>query len=316
MTKHLPHVLVLMPVYNGERFLAEQIESILAQTHQALTLVCRDDGSSDQSRAILAQYAARSPQRVRVLEDNLGNLGASGSFSHLMQWALEHAAEFGEAVYVALADQDDIWHLDKIAKGLSAIMSAEAQDSNRLLLVHSDLVVVAADGTPIAPSLMAYQGLDPARRHFSAQLISNTVTGCTSLMNLALLRKSLPVPAEAMMHDWWLSLVATQFGELIFLPEALVDYRQHGRNTLGAKKHSGPAVNFQTLSKLFQRQQSAEAQHLFKRSAQQAQAFLHRFDDELDSATRAKIDQVIELPALGLWRQRWRFRSLRSATSA
>jgi glycosyltransferase involved in cell wall biosynthesis len=312
----MTHVLVLMPVYNGERFLPEQIESILTQSHTALTLICRDDGSTDKSSSILAQYAARYPDRVQVINDAVGNLGASGSFSYLMQWALAHMQTYGSAVYVALADQDDIWHLDKLHQSLLAMHTAEKSASGASpVLVHSDLRVVDADAKEISPSLMQYQGLDPARTRFSAQLISNTVTGCTSLMNRALLEKALPVPAQAVMHDWWLSLVASAFGQLVFVPRALVEYRQHGRNTLGARRHQQAAINWRTLSRLFQFKKSPAAQALFQQAAAQAAVFEQRFGSELDQSARSVIAQVITLPSLNLWQQRWRFRRLRSAAS-
>ena len=83
-----PLILVLLPVYNGEQFLAEQLNSILSQTHKNIRIMMRDDGSSDHSSAILAEYAARYPQQIQMVRDDLGNLGAAAGFSLLMQLAL------------------------------------------------------------------------------------------------------------------------------------------------------------------------------------------------------------------------------------
>jgi glycosyltransferase involved in cell wall biosynthesis len=307
----LPLILVLLPVYNGEKFLSEQIDSILAQTHQNLRLICRDDGSSDASLNILQSCAASHPDKVQLLQDNKGNLGAAGSFSELMQWALANCAD-KKNVYIALADQDDIWHADKLQLCLIALKSAEQKSPGNPVLVHSDLRVVNASGEEIAPSLMKYQRLDPARTQFASQLISNTVTGCTSLMNMALLEKALPVPPQAVMHDWWLSLVASAFGKLVFVPRPLVEYRQHGRNTLGAREYKNSSLNFQTLKKFFQLEKSEQAQRLFEQAAAQALAFELRFINQLSADNLLAAREVIRLPKLGLWQQRWKFRRLRS----
>lgn len=306
---HVPMIFVLLAVYNGERFLREQIDSILAQSHNNLQLICRDDGSTDASAEILQAYAGSHPQQVQVLQDNQGNLGASGSFSALMQWAVSNAGS-GAGIYVALADQDDTWHLDKLQRCLDVMLAAEKQSPGLPVLVHSDLRVVDAVGCEIASSLMQYQGLDATRTRFSAQLISNTVTGCTSLMNLALLDKALPVASQAVMHDWWLSLVASAFGRLVFVPAALIEYRQHGRNTLGARAHTKASFSWQTLSKLFQLKKNTQAQILFQQAAAQAQAFESRFASELTVSDRQVIRDVMLLPRLGLWQQRFLFRRL------
>ncbi|MDO9520516.1 MAG: glycosyltransferase family 2 protein [Pseudohongiella sp.] len=306
----LPLVLVLLPVYNGEKFLREQIDSILNQTHRNLRLVCRDDGSSDASLHILQAYVASHPDRVQLLLDNKGNLGASGSFSELMQRALPDGGGH-RVVYVALADQDDIWQPDKLQRCLEAMRLAESASPDIPVLVHSDLRVVDAHGSEIAPSFMRYQGLDPGRTEFSSQLISNTITGCTSLMNPGLLKKALPVPAQAVMHDWWLSLVASAFGRLIYVPEQLVEYRQHGSNTLGAREHKKTSVSLQTFKKIFQLQKNESAQRLFEQAAAQALAFETRFADELSPESLDVIHDVRQLPRLGLWQQRLLFRRLR-----
>jgi glycosyltransferase involved in cell wall biosynthesis len=308
----LPLILVLLPVYNGEKFLSEQIDSILAQTHQNLRLICRDDGSSDASLKILQSCAASHPDKVQLLQDNKGNLGAAGSFSELMQWALVHSG-VDSNVYVALADQDDTWHVEKLERCLRAMIKAEYSSPGKPVLVHSDLKVVNAVGGKIAPSFMRYQGLDPTRTQLSAQLVSNTVTGCTSLMNLMLLKKALPIPNQVIMHDWWLSLVASKFGRLIFLPQALVNYRQHGRNTLGARENKIKILSLQTLRKLFQLRQTPQTQAIFDSVAAQASEFLSRYETELSDKEKLSISKVQQIPQYSIWRQRWVFNRLRSS---
>jgi hypothetical protein len=308
-THDVPLLLVLLPVFNGERYLVEQLDSIFSQSHKNILLVCRDDGSSDGSVAILAHYLTVHPEKMRLIEDAEGNLGASGSFSALMQWALKYMQSCPQKVYVALADQDDIWHADKLTCTLRVMIAADA--GLVPVLVHSDLNVVDKFGELMSPSLMAYQGLDPARTGFPSQLVSNTVTGCTVLMNKALLQKALPVPAGAVMHDWWLSLVASCFGQLLFIDKSLVEYRQHDSNTLGARAHSPATTGLRMLARLLQFRQLPDAQRLLETAAVQAAAFQARYEDELSAHHRQSLHDVMRLPRLGLWGQRLLFRQLR-----
>lgn len=273
------HIVVLLPVYNGARFLAEQLQSILAQSFGQLTVLCRDDASSDGSAAILADFAQRYPQQIVVIDDALGNLGARANFSHLMQAALDLPTDTKGAAntYFALSDQDDVWHTSKLAALLSAMQQLEAGQPEIPALIHSDLQVVNENGGVIAPSMARFQGLRPDRDRFAAQLMSNTVTGCTALMNRALLTRSTPVPSQAIMHDWWISLVASAFGRRRFLTQSLVDYRQHGNNTIGAKEYVKPVARRHFLSRIMD-----DRHHLvFLANAAQAETFSMHFANTL-----------------------------------
>lgn len=273
-----PWVLVLLPVYNGQRFLTQQVESILNQSGVSTHLLCRDDGSSDGSPGLLHELRLRWPERITVVADDLGNLGASGNFSCLMRQALDLEPNgLGKANYIALSDQDDVWHHDKLAVGLAAIRSLEQTRPGDPALVHSDLRVIEEDGREIAPSMARYQGLRPDLSGLPAQLLSNTLTGCTSLMNRALLEKALPVPPEAIMHDWWLSLVASALGSRIYLDQTLIDYRQHASNAIGAKAQDQPVAFKTILHRLFDDRHG----EIFRLNARQARGFLARFGGEL-----------------------------------
>ncbi|WP_127806321.1 glycosyltransferase family 2 protein [Hydrogenophaga sp. NH-16] len=278
-----PWVLVLLPVYNGQRFLTQQVESILNQSGVSTHILCRDDGSSDGSPGLLHELRLRSPERITVVEDDLGNLGASGNFSCLMQLALDlEPSGFGRAAYIALSDQDDVWHDDKVAIGLATIRSLEQARPGAPALVHSDLRVIEEDGREIAPSMARYQGLRPDLSSLPAQLLSNTLTGCTSLMNRALLEKALPVPPEAIMHDWWLSLVASALGSRRYLDQSLIDYRQHASNAIGAKAQDKPVAFKTIVHRLFDDRHG----EIFRLNARQARGFMARFGGELTARQR------------------------------
>lgn len=221
-------VKIAMAAYNGSRFIAEQIESIQRQSFTGWTLLIRDDMSGDGTLAVVRQAAERDP-RIEVMRDDLGNLGAIGNFGALMQAALE-----ADADYLFFADQDDVWHPEKLATMLAAMRELELKYGAVPLLVHCDLSVVGEELEPVAESFARYSGLSPATADLGVLLCQNQVTGCACAINRALLELSTPLPAQVLMHDWWLALLAASAGKIGFVPLPLVKYRQHQGNVLGA----------------------------------------------------------------------------------
>ncbi len=270
-----PRVLILLPVFNGARYLRSQLDSLLAQSIQNSLIVCRDDNSSDNSVAILEEYTQQSPHRFRILRTQNDNLGARANIALLMQSILENELRSSkESAYIALSDQDDLWYPDKLAHCLAIMRSEEQKNPGLPVVVHSDLRVVAEDGKLIASSFAGYQGLKPLRNSFASQLVCNTVTGCTTLFNKALLKKALPIPPQAIMHDWWLGLVALAFGRACYINAPMLDYRQHDSNTIGARKyHTGGHF----LTRLLDTSNNP----IFQQTAQQAQAFASQYQAEL-----------------------------------
>ena len=220
---------ILLATYNGAAFLEAQLDSILAQTHKNWRLVIRDDGSMDKTPEIIEAFRARHREKVVILEDEAGNLGLVQNYSRL----LEHAG----AVYVALCDQDDVWKPEKLELSLQKMRALEAEHgADKPLLVFTDLTVVDEDLRIIHPSFWRYQGLRPERcNSLNRLLLQNVVTGCTALMNRTLVERSVPLPAEAVVHDWWVALVAAAFGVAGYVAQPTVLYRQHGENLIGAE---------------------------------------------------------------------------------
>ncbi|HEX5386101.1 MAG TPA: glycosyltransferase family 2 protein [Gemmatimonadales bacterium] len=231
--------LILLSTYNGAAFLRPQLDSLVAQTEPDWVLLVRDDGSRDGTPSLLAEAAA-ADSRVRVVTDHVpGNVGPAGSFGVL----LERGVALGGRRFL-LADQDDVWHRDKVARQLAALAGAERElGSETPILVHSDLRVVDAELRPRHPSFLRYQGLrQPSADPLRTLLAQNFVTACAAAFNRPLALLAAPFPESAVMHDWWIALCAAAAGELRFEPDALVDYRQHGRNTVGAPGQWGLAV--------------------------------------------------------------------------
>jgi hypothetical protein len=308
-----PLILILLPVYNGARYLPEQLNSLLYQTHQNLLILCRDDGSTDNSAGILSDYASRNPQRFSIVDDEMGNLGAAGNYSLLMEMAVAFSRQHTQSVcYVALSDQDDIWYPDKLQRTLQAMLAEEQRRPACAVLVHGNLRVVDAQAREIDSSFARYQGVKPQRQSLVSQWVSNSVTGCTALMNMALLEKALPIPSAAIMHDWWLSLVVSAFGARVYLPEPLLDYRQHQSNTIGAKSAQRKLWSYATLTGLTASSGKRENQEIFDGIARQTKCFMDRYGHELTPSTSRLAKPVCGLATSGIWRRRIMFRLLRA----
>lgn len=228
MIQRRQQIEVLLATFNGERFLGQQIDSILAQDHPATTILARDDGSADATRDILAHYAALHPTRLRILPDSAPTGSARLNFLALMQAA--------EAPYIAYADQDDVWLPTKLSKSLAAMQSLEREHpTGTPLLVFTDLAIVDEALKPLHPSMWKRLRIDPSAALSLPRLLGRSVvTGCTMLINRPLLTLARQMPTEATMHDRWIALLAAALGATAYLPADTVLYRQHGRNVVGA----------------------------------------------------------------------------------
>lgn len=222
---------ILMSTYNGDRYLTEQLDSIITQTYTDWRLFVRDDGSSDDTIQILESYASKEP-RIALIQDE-ENLGACHSFERLL--ALSEGAD-----YYAFCDQDDVWKQNKLALSVAAIQQEETQHPDKPIIVHTDLQVVDEQLTEIAPSFWEYGGIHPEildnNVHYLA--ICNSVTGCAMLMNNAARKVVLPFPSTVFMHDAWIGIrVLDQGGVIVPTPTPTILYRQHRANVCGAQRY-------------------------------------------------------------------------------
>lgn len=233
---------ILMSTYNGEQYLPEQLESIIAQTYTDWHLYVRDDGSSDNTRRIVERYA-EADKRITLLPDDGKNMRAMKSFIYLL-------SNYGDADYVAFADQDDVWLPEKLEICLNVIKSKENLYGQKTpIVVHTDLFVVDSNLNQISPSFWKYSNIrtDLIDTHLQYMAISNSVTGCAMLFNKAATINSLPFPDQAYMHDAWISLKTyVQGGYVIPIPEPTIMYRQHHTNVLGAVRYSVFGRNIST----------------------------------------------------------------------
>lgn len=234
-------IAILLSTYNGADYLAEQIDSIKQQTYSSWQLYIRDDGSTDQTVQIIQAYQKADQRIVFLNETHIENLGVKRSFMALLANA--------RADYYMFCDQDDVWLPEKIELTLAKMMKKYVTDKPRL--IHTDLMVVDQDLKP----QKAMFGRD-FQDDFRDVLYSNSVTGCTVMVNEALrqlLLKTSFEPQQVVMHDWWFALVAAAFGEIDYLEKPTILYRQHGDNTFGAD-----VSGFQRLRRFFKMEQEIQ----------------------------------------------------------
>jgi len=273
-------VIILLSIYNGAAFLREQLDSITRQSHQNYLVVVRDDSSTDGCVDIVDEYVHRYPDKFTVLSADNINLGARASFAFLISYYIKNkeALKSEHSSYVMFCDQDDVWDVDKVSKSIEAIHLAEEKCVTEPVLVHSELRVVDKSLKVLSNSLSQYQGLEPLKQCFGRALINSSVTGCTIICNEALIEAAYPIPECAVMHDWWLAIVAKIHGKVIFLVSPLIDYRQHGGNTLGAVRNTseGKSKLRRVLISVFEPQF-----HDFSYVIRQTEAVLKRYSNDL-----------------------------------
>lgn len=227
----LSTVQVLLASYNGGAFLKPQVESIISQEGVTVSLLIRDDGSTDRS---LEQITGLS-DKITIKTHTSEKKGHLANFSALCQLALSESFN-----YFAFSDQDDIWHKNKLETCIKRLHELESEHgSNTPILIHSDLRVVDTQLHEMASSFIRFQGIpDPEKHSLEKFLHQNVATGCTFVFNRALLELASPVPNEAIIHDWWFALVAKYYGVIDFIDQPLIDYRQHQQNSIGAISQS------------------------------------------------------------------------------
>ena len=221
---------ILMSTYNGQQFLAEQIRSIQEQSYTDWTLFIRDDGSSDNTKEILKDFEHQDSRIHLIDSDKSDNLGVIKSFHKLVN--------HDRADYYFFSDQDDVWLPNKLELSLK-----EAQNylADLPLMVYMDLKVVNQDLEIMTESMVKSQS-HHANTELVQELTENTVTGGVAMINHAL-AEMWQETDDILMHDWYLALLASAFGNLVFIDQPGELYRQHSDNVLGAR----------TLSKRFKK---------------------------------------------------------------
>lgn len=226
-----PLVDILLATYNGECFIAEQIESIRLQTYTNWRLLISDDCSTDGTLDIVHRFASMDNRIVIVSEYHKFG-GAKENFFA----AMGHS----DSSYCMFCDQDDVWLPNKVEITLKAMKQLEAKAALVPTLVFTDMKVVSTDLNIIDDSFERFSAIDPLRTEFRQVLAQSIGAGCTMMINSMLRELALRIKNtdDVIMHDWWLCLIASAFGRIGYLDVPTSLYRQHGNNEVGALKYS------------------------------------------------------------------------------
>ncbi|PAX10296.1 glycosyltransferase family 2 protein [Klebsiella pneumoniae] len=220
---------VILASYNGEKYIKEQIHSILICLDKVKNYECRlliaDDGSSDKTIHIVKGI---NDDRLRIIDSSRVG-GVLPNFERLIKYS--------DADYVFFSDQDDVWLEDKISIFVDKFLALEIEYKKIPILLYSDVILVDSKLDKIYDSMMDSQKIikEPT---FCELLVSNSVTGCAMAVNRELLNKMDRLKNDnIIMHDWYLALIAKSIGRLCFIPGNHVLYRQHGYNQVGSKTY-------------------------------------------------------------------------------
>lgn len=273
-----------MAVYNGEKYLSQQIDSILAQSSRDWHLYICDDGSSDCSYDIVLDYAQKYPEQITAQKNETPSGSACANFMGMLKKS--------EAEYVMFSDQDDFWLPDKVRLTFEKMKQMEQVYGDYPLLVHTEMEIVDSELNRISSSFIRFQGLNPKCNTLNRLLCQNNVTGCTVMINRSLADLVKNAPAEDMlMHDWWIALTAAAFGQIGFVEKPLNRYCQHGNNSLGAVDNR----SFKGVAKIV-----GERQRTKKRidvTYTQAKYFYEHFKSRLDCKNRDILEIYIDIPS-------------------
>lgn len=231
---------ILLATYNGEKFVKEQIESILNQTYENFNLIISDDASTDNTLNILEEYEKKDT-RIKVFKKEK-NEGLIDNFEFLLKNVTSD--------YFMFSDQDDIWKKDKIEKSINKLKEESSG------LVYTDLEIVDEKLNVIYPSYWKYKQIYKKiikYNNFEALYLNNFVTGCTILAKSKYIKDILPLPRNSkfVLHDYWTALIISAKDKISYVEEPTIQYRQHKNNRVGSSRKSDQLENFEDLRNLF-----------------------------------------------------------------
>ena len=209
-------VQILLSTYNGEHYLRPLLESLRAQDYPHVSILVRDDGSIDNTPALLREFATSSPNIEIVFGEHIGFVQSFFALVALASPSVE---------YFAVCDQDDVWQRDKVSRAVE-FLSRCSPDVPALYC--SRLAVVNADLKPLG-----YSDIPKKALSFRNAIVENQARGCTSLLNQAARRLLTQIPSACVSHDWWIYLVVSAFGAVLYDSESRILYRQHTSNVFG-----------------------------------------------------------------------------------
>jgi glycosyltransferase involved in cell wall biosynthesis len=268
---YVKKVQILLSTYNGEKYIEQQLDSLLKQDYGNLEILIRDDGSKDHTISIIETYSKQYPN-IKVIKGI--NKGVISSFFELLREASENAD------YFAFCDQDDYWKPSKVSR---AVQLMDKEVSSDPLLYFSRLDIVDEN-----LQFLKHSQIPPRGVGFENALIQNVATGCTIVFNKAMLqlyKTRVPEVNKVTMHDGWFYLLGAAFGVIIYDQESHLLYRQHSSNALGMadNKVKSAMIRYKNFQKVGKE----------KPFTKQANEFYRLYKDELTNEKRKLIEDFL-----------------------
>ncbi len=278
---------IVLCTYNGEKYIARQIESILNQTDTNWHLIISDDASSDGTVEILRQFRDAHPDKIELI---IRRDGFRSACKHFLRMIYTQCPRYN---YIMCADQDDIWKRDKIRISRRLMHKAEKKYGGDMpILIHTDSNVVDENENAIAHSFMRYQNANPKNNTLNHLLVQNVVTGAAMIINKPLSMLLDPPPENAYMHDEWMALIASCFGVILYSDRKTYMYRQHSKNLLGAKK---AGLIKETIYRLTDSSADKNSRDNYKRLYEQAKDFRNIYLESLTANQLEVLDAFIAM---------------------
>lgn len=232
----MKRIIVLLSSYNGEKYLRQQLDSIIGQDcgdecNVKLSLLVRDDGSKDLTAQILGEYQREYPDKIFWYQGE--NIGVVDSFFDLL---CRSASQYGQPDYYAFADQDDYWLPHKLSAGINHLEQMEEECLQQEGRRDVPLLYCGAPTLVDEQLCPINSGIDRSSKNpgFANALIENVANGCTMIINRELCDMLTgEKPQFVIMHDWWIYLTASCFGRVYYDSDSYLYYRQHAGNVLG-----------------------------------------------------------------------------------
>ncbi len=225
----MAEVHIVLATYNGEKFIREQLDSLLDNNWEDMTIEVCDDGSTDGTVDIVNEYVEK--YEGITLHRNEKNLGYVMNFME--------GIKRSTSPYIMLCDQDDIWHSDKIQKTYERMKRLEGQVEGKMpLLVYSDAMNFDSDTGEELGLFHKSSHLDTRKVDPAHLFMENKCIGCTVMVNGAIREYLKELPGEIRVHDWWLAMICSCFGKITYINESTLQYRQHSGNMIGGSGFS------------------------------------------------------------------------------
>ncbi len=233
-------IYIIMCTFNGERYIKEQLQSIVDNIMEDWKLFISDDQSADCTMKIAGEFQEKHPDKIFIYY-NSSKKGAIGNFLNKIY---ETGLLMAEDDYIMLCDQDDIWNPDKIEKTMKGMKELiKTYGNNRPLLVCTDVCVADDDMNVINESFRRMNHYSIKNLDFPHLMMENKVQGCTVMINRSLALMLKKMPKRATMHDGWLGLIAAAFGKVKYIDEPTMKYRQHDNNVQGSVAYKDDVKN-------------------------------------------------------------------------